>query len=33
MIVDKYGLEERGWCSKEVRERYGVGVWKAIRNG
>ena len=33
MIVGKYGLEEGGWCSKEVRERYGVGVWKAITNG
>ena len=29
----KYGLEEGGWCSKEVGERHGVGVRKATRNG
>ncbi|RVW84490.1 hypothetical protein CK203_041231 [Vitis vinifera] len=29
----KYGEEEVGWCSREVRERYGVGVWKAIKGG
>lgn len=33
MIVGKYGEEEMGWCSREVRERYGVGVWKAIKGG
>ncbi|RVW35196.1 hypothetical protein CK203_099986 [Vitis vinifera] len=26
-----YGEEERGWCSREVREGFGVGVWKATR--
>ena len=29
----KYDLQDGGWCSKGVRDRYGVGVWKAIRNG
>ena len=33
MIVGKHGLEEGGWCTKEVRERYEVGVWTTIRNG
>ena len=31
MIREKYGEEQRGWCSKEVRDGYGVGLWKAIR--
>ncbi|KAJ9677520.1 hypothetical protein PVL29_022489 [Vitis rotundifolia] len=31
VIIDKYGVDEAGWCSKEVRGTYGVGVWKAIR--
>ena len=31
VIIDKYGEEEGGWCSKEVRGAYGVGLWKAIR--
>ena len=33
IISSKYDLQEGGWCSKGVRDRYGVGVWKAIRNG
>ncbi|RVX20582.1 putative ribonuclease H protein [Vitis vinifera] len=33
IISRKYDLQEGGWCSKGVRNRYGVGVWKAIRNG
>ncbi|RVW89042.1 hypothetical protein CK203_029384 [Vitis vinifera] len=33
IITGKYDLQEGGWCSKGVRDRYGVGVWKAIRNG
>ena len=33
VIVGKYGIQEREWCTKEVRGRYGVGVWRAIRNG
>ena len=32
VIVGKYGMQEGG-CTKEVRGRYGVGVWKLIRNG
>ncbi|RVW81120.1 hypothetical protein CK203_044688 [Vitis vinifera] len=31
VIIKKYGVEEGGWCSREVRGAYGVGVWKAIR--
>ena len=23
---------EWGWCSKEVKGSYGVGLWKAVRN-
>ena len=26
----KYGEEQGGWCSKEVRDGYGVQLWKAI---
>ena len=33
IIFRKYSFQEGGWCSKGVRDRYGVGVWKAIRNG
>ena len=32
-ISSKYDLQDGGWCSKGVRDRYKVGVWKAIRNG
>ena len=31
VISQKYGEEDRGWRSREVSERYGVGLWKAIR--
>ena len=31
VISHKYGEEERGWCTREVSGRYGVGLWKAIR--
>lgn len=31
--VGKYRLKEGGWCTKEVRQGYGVGVWKVIRGG
>lgn len=31
VIVEKYGQEEGGYIIKEVREVYGVGVWKTIR--
>ena len=31
VIIDKYGEEEGGWCSKEVKGAYGVGLWRAIR--
>ncbi|RVX21349.1 putative mitochondrial protein [Vitis vinifera] len=33
IISSKYDLQEGGRCSKGVRDRYEVGVWKAIRNG
>ncbi|RVW38516.1 putative ribonuclease H protein [Vitis vinifera] len=25
VIIDKFGVEEGGWCSREVKEAYGVG--------
>ena len=31
VIIDKYGVEDGVWCSREVRGAYSVGVWKAIR--
>ena len=31
VIRGKFGEEQGGWCSKEVRSGYGVGLWKAIR--
>ena len=31
VIIDKFGVEEGGWCSRKVREGYGMGAWKAIR--
>ena len=31
MIRGKYGEEREGWCSREVREAYGVGLWKGIK--
>lgn len=33
IIVGKYGDEERGWCSRDNRDDFGVGLWKAIRRG
>ena len=31
MIRGKYGEEQGGWCSKEVRGGYGLGLWKTFR--
>ena len=31
MICGKYEIEEGGWLSKEVRKRYGLGLWTIIR--
>ncbi|RVW15364.1 LINE-1 reverse transcriptase-like [Vitis vinifera] len=31
VISRKFGEEEGGWSSREVRESYGVGFWKEIR--
>ena len=31
MIRGKYGEKRGGWCSREVREAHGVGLWKGIR--
>ena len=31
VIRGKHGEERSGWYSCEVREGYGVGLWKAIR--
>ncbi|RVX09417.1 hypothetical protein CK203_015225 [Vitis vinifera] len=33
VIIRKHEKKDGGWCSRVVRERYGVGVWKAIRCG
>ena len=33
VIVGKYEQERGGWCTKEVREGYDVGVWKTIKGG
>ena len=31
MIRGKYGEEQGGWSSKEVRGVYGMGLWKTLR--
>ena len=31
VINGKYGDDDDGWRSREVRDGYGVGLWKAIR--
>ena len=31
VIRGKCGEEQGGWCSKELRDGYGVGQWKATR--
>ena len=31
VIRGKYGKDRGGWCSREVREAHGVGLWKGIR--
>lgn len=31
VIYGKYGEEEGGWCSCEVRGSFRVGLWKAIK--
>ena len=31
MIRGKYGEGRGGWCSREVKEAYGVGLWKGIK--
>ena len=31
MIGGKYGEDRGGWCSREVREAHGMGLWKGIR--
>ncbi|RVW50850.1 hypothetical protein CK203_101810 [Vitis vinifera] len=33
VIVGKYGEEKGGCCSNASREGYGMGLWKAIKNG
>ncbi|RVW88022.1 hypothetical protein CK203_044451 [Vitis vinifera] len=33
VIEGKYGKEEGGWCSCDMRDGYEVGVWKATRKG
>ncbi|KAJ9701144.1 hypothetical protein PVL29_006475 [Vitis rotundifolia] len=31
--VGKFGEDEGGWTTREVRESYGLGLWKDIRKG
>ena len=31
VIINKFGLDEGGWCSRVARGGYGMGLWKAIR--
>ena len=31
VIRGKYGEDRGGWCSREVREAHGVGLWKGMR--
>ena len=31
MIRGKYEEDRGGWCSREVREAHGMGLWKGIR--
>ena len=31
VIRGKYKEDRGGWCSREVREAYGMGLWKGIR--
>ena len=31
VISQKYGEDDGGWHSREVSERFGVGLWKSIR--
>jgi hypothetical protein len=33
VIVEKYGVQRGGWCSKEARGPYEVCLWRNIRNG
>jgi hypothetical protein len=33
VVETKYDNTRGGWCSKEVIETFGVGVWKHIRRG
>ena len=33
VISRKYGEEEGGWYTREVRQGIGVGLWKEIRKG
>ncbi|RVX15878.1 SWI/SNF complex subunit SWI3C [Vitis vinifera] len=33
VIRGKYGEARGGWCSREVREAHGLGLWKGIRMG
>nr|CAN74099.1 hypothetical protein VITISV_028591 [Vitis vinifera] len=33
VIVGKFGEVQGGWTTKEVRESYGMGLWKDIRKG
>ena len=31
-LSHKYGEDEEGWRSRAMSEKYGVGLWKTIKN-
>lgn len=31
VVRGKYEGEQRGWCTRAVKNGYGVGMWKTIR--
>jgi hypothetical protein len=33
VVVAKYGSSWEDWCSKEVKDSYGVSLWKSIHRG
>lgn len=33
VIEPKFRVDHNGWCYKELRGPYGVGVWKSLERG
>uniref|UniRef100_A0A2N9GUS3 Reverse transcriptase zinc-binding domain-containing protein n=1 Tax=Fagus sylvatica TaxID=28930 RepID=A0A2N9GUS3_FAGSY len=33
VLVEKFGVELGGWCTKPIRGAYGCGLWKGIMSG